>query len=92
VAAAQDSLAGAVAAALEFDAKRFRDHLATDTELLANLGLTIDVIAALLRGDDSQLQAVPVAGEQSTEASGDIESEKVAEPAGNDKQLESPDA
>lgn len=63
MAAAQDSLGNVVAAALEFDAKRFRDHLVTDAALLAELERTVDTIATLLLGDAPQLQAVPVSGD-----------------------------
>jgi hypothetical protein len=59
IAAAQDSLSGVVATALDFDAKRFRDYLATDDTRVAELERTIDAIAALLRGDSPRLEAVP---------------------------------
>ena len=89
IAAAQDSLGTVVTAALEFDAKRFRDHLVTNEALLAELEHTVDSIAALLLGDAPQLQAVPTAGEHTapplestaSEAAGTAADNELVEPS-----------
>ena len=59
VTAAQESLGSVVATALDFDAKRFRDHLISNAAVVAELERTIDAIAELLQGDTPQLEAVP---------------------------------
>ena len=103
VAAAQDSLGDIVATALDFDAKRFRDHLETDSELTGELESTIDAIAALLRGDSPQLQAVPDTGDIADTGditdTGDIAEDDQGAAAGDESQdpdvagpTESPDA
>ncbi|MDJ0496971.1 MAG: GTPase domain-containing protein [Acidimicrobiia bacterium] len=92
IAAAQDSLGNVVADALEFDARRFRNHLATDEALLLELERTIDSIAVLLLGDAPQLQAVPAAGDETAPPSEAAGAEEAAGAATNNELVEPSDA
>ncbi|MCP3997549.1 MAG: GTPase domain-containing protein [bacterium] len=61
---AQNSLAGVVAAALEVDASRFRQHLETYEDLAAGLTRHINTLTGLLQGDRPPLESVPEVAEQ----------------------------
>jgi hypothetical protein len=79
IAAAQESLGVVVTAALNFDAKRFRDHLVTNESLIPELEHTIDTIAALLQGDTiPQLEAVPAAEDAANASEGEGVGENAA--------------
>jgi hypothetical protein len=79
IAAAQESLGVVVTAALNFDAKRFRDHLVTNESLIPELEHTIDTIAALLQGDTiPQLEAVPAAEDAASASEGEGVGENAA--------------
>jgi hypothetical protein len=56
--AAQTSLSDVIAEALEVDASRFRRHLATDPQLMAQIDRTITAISALLQGEPVPLESV----------------------------------
>jgi len=61
---AQNSLASAVAAALEVDANRFRQHLETNEDLAADLTRHIKTLSGLLQGERPPLESVPEVAEQ----------------------------
>lgn len=91
IGAAQDSLSSVVAAALQFDAKRFRDHLPTDDARVAELERTTDAIAALLRGDNPPLEAV-LGADGSAVDDGTSQGARPAEELKDVEPVESPDA
>jgi hypothetical protein len=59
IADAHASLGAVVATALEFDARRFRNHLAGNDEVVAELTRHLAAISALLHGETPQLETVP---------------------------------
>lgn len=59
IAAGQNGLVAVVTAALEVDARRFRQHLETDSALIDGLDRDVGAISALLHGEPPQLESVP---------------------------------
>ena len=58
VASARSSLVAVVARTLEVDASRFRQHLATNPDLIDEIARNITAVSALLKGDSPPLEAV----------------------------------
>lgn len=73
--AARESLGEVITAALEIDANRFRNHLATDPELAADIQRTIIGISALLHGENPPLESVPDSAATDSGVDSDLEIE-----------------
>jgi hypothetical protein len=97
LAAAQSSLGEVISEALEVDASRFRRHLTTDPQLMAQIDRTITAISALLQGESAPLESVPDAASESelepaslSDSENEIQVESVAHPESADSEADAP--